>query len=72
LKPGQLLLLTRPEKLDIQSNTSEKYIYHEVKSTDTLYSISRNYEVTIKELMEWNNKKDFNLTVGEKLRIIRP
>jgi len=72
LKPGQLLLLTRPEKLDVQSNPSEKYIYHEVKSTDTLYSISRNYEVTIKELMEWNNKKDFNLTVGEKLRVIRP
>ncbi len=41
------------------------------KSSDTLYSIAREYGVTIKELMEWNQKKDFSLTVGEKLRIVK-
>jgi membrane-bound lytic murein transglycosylase D len=40
-----------------------------VKSTDTLYSVARKYNVTIKELMEWNNKKDFTLAVGEKLTV---
>ncbi|MGE0588017.1 MAG: LysM peptidoglycan-binding domain-containing protein [Cyclobacteriaceae bacterium] len=45
-------------------------ILHEVKMSDTLYSVSRQYGVTIKELMEWNSKKDFNLSVGEKLKIM--
>ncbi|MEQ8423178.1 MAG: LysM peptidoglycan-binding domain-containing protein [Cyclobacteriaceae bacterium] len=45
---------------------------HEVKSSDTLYSVARQYGVTIKELMEWNNKKDFSLSLGEKLRILQP
>jgi membrane-bound lytic murein transglycosylase D len=42
---------------------------HEVKPSDTLYSVARQYGVTIKELMDWNDKKDFSLTVGEKLRV---
>ena len=42
---------------------------HEVKPSDTLYSVSRQYGVTIKELIEWNDKKDFSLTVGEKLKV---
>jgi membrane-bound lytic murein transglycosylase D len=42
---------------------------HEVKSSDTLYSVARLYGVTIKDLMEWNDKKDFTLSVGEKLRV---
>jgi membrane-bound lytic murein transglycosylase D len=48
---------------------AKKEIEHEVRTTDTLYSIARKYGVTIKELMEWNNKKDFTLAIGEKLRI---
>jgi membrane-bound lytic murein transglycosylase D len=47
-------------------------IEHEVKASDTVYSIARKYGVTIKELMEWNNKKDFTLSVGEKLKVHRP
>lgn len=42
---------------------------HEVKASDTLYSVARQYGVTIRELMEWNGKKDFSLTVGEKLKV---
>jgi membrane-bound lytic murein transglycosylase D len=47
----------------------EESSVHEVKPTDTLYSVARQYGVTIKELMDWNEKKDFSLTVGEKLRV---
>jgi membrane-bound lytic murein transglycosylase D len=42
---------------------------HLVKVSDTLYSVARQYGVTIKELMEWNDKKDFSLSVGEKLKV---
>lgn len=42
---------------------------YEVKPADTLYSIARQHGVTIKELMDWNAKKDFSVTPGEKLKI---
>ena len=44
-------------------------VVHEVKSADTLYSIARQYGVTIKQLMDWNEKRDFELSVGEQLKI---
>lgn len=43
--------------------------FHEVKTSDTLYSVARQYGVTIKELMDWNSKTDFSLAVGEKLKV---
>ena len=42
---------------------------YEVKSSDTLYSIARQFGATIKEIMEWNNKSVLTVTTGEKLRI---
>jgi len=45
--------------------------FHDVKPSDTLYSVARQYGVTISQIMEWNGKKDFNLAVGEKLRVAR-
>ncbi len=45
---------------------------HEVKPTDTLYSVARQYGVTIREIMEWNGKKDFSLSIGEKLKVAAP
>jgi membrane-bound lytic murein transglycosylase D len=46
-------------------------VVHKVKPSDTLYGIARQYGITIKELMDWNNKTDFTLTIGEKLRILK-
>jgi membrane-bound lytic murein transglycosylase D len=50
-------------------DTTSEVAFHEVKSSDTLYSVARQYGVTIKELMDWNEKKDFALSVGEKLKV---
>jgi membrane-bound lytic murein transglycosylase D len=43
--------------------------FHEVKTSDTLYSVARQYGVTIKELMDWNGKTELSLSVGERLRV---
>jgi membrane-bound lytic murein transglycosylase D len=67
IRPGQVIKLEVPESPVIVA--AVKAIEHEVRTTDTLYSIARKYGVTIKELMEWNNKKDFSLAIGEKLTI---
>ncbi|MDQ2658464.1 MAG: LysM peptidoglycan-binding domain-containing protein [Bacteroidota bacterium] len=78
IKPGQVLKLSNGEDLMAraadaknQSSQAQDSIVHEVKTSDTLYSISRQYNVTIQEIMEWNEKKDFSLRTGEKLKILR-
>lgn len=77
IQPGQILKLPVRNKVASQELAhAEKMVlgaevFHEVKTSDTLYSIARQYSVTIKEIMEWNEKKDFSLSVGEKLKIIR-
>lgn len=76
IRPGQVLKLPSPQHGDETASKDEKPVVdiqflHEVKTSDTLYSIARKYNVTIKQIMEWNEKKDFSLTVGEKLKILR-
>lgn len=77
LKPGQVLKIAVNE--DVTANISEEEpiasvrasseTVHEVKLSDTLYSVARQYGVTIKDLMECNNKKDFSVSLGERLKI---
>lgn len=69
IKPGQVLKLRSPEEQAVSSTPKpvEVTIEHIVRTSDTLYSVARKYNVTIKELMDWNDKKDFSLSIGEKL-----
>ncbi|MBK5277704.1 MAG: LysM peptidoglycan-binding domain-containing protein [Bacteroidia bacterium] len=71
LKPGQVLKMASAS--DGIEGTSKGLVFtakvHEVQASDTLYSISRKYSISIKELMEWNKKGDLSLTVGEMLKI---
>jgi membrane-bound lytic murein transglycosylase D len=71
IRPGQVLKLSESQPIENNVVTPDKpsEVEHQVKATDTLYSIARQYGVTIKELMEWNNKKDFALSVGERLKV---
>ena len=70
IKPEQVLQLrTLPDTSTVRAEPAE--IIHEVQPSDTLYSVARKYGVTIKELMNWNSKSDFSLSVGEKLRVIQ-
>lgn len=78
IKPGQVLKLAGDEPPrgdqrvigEVESARASAF-FHEVKISDTLYGIARQYNVTIKQIMEWNEKKDFSLAVGEKLKILR-
>ena len=63
LKPGQVLKLMESKSVENLKN------YHEVQATDTLYGIARQYGLSVKELMDLNNKKDFDLKPGQKLLI---
>ncbi len=47
----------------------KKNIVHIVKKGDTLYSIGKNYNVSVAAIMAYNNMKVNSLSVGQKLRI---
>jgi membrane-bound lytic murein transglycosylase D len=66
IKAGQVLKVSAEQPLSERKSVE---VLHEVIASDTLYSISRKYGVTIKEIMDWNEKKDFSLSVGEKLKV---
>jgi membrane-bound lytic murein transglycosylase D len=68
LKIGQILKVSAEEPV-VQVVANERELVHEVQASDTLYSIARKYGVTIKEIMDWNQKKDFSLSVGERLKV---
>ena len=74
IKPGQVLKITQNDDMPVKESNPTKNSelkIHEVKSSDTLYSVARQYNVTIKEIMDWNNKSGFSLTLGEKLKIFQ-
>jgi len=72
LKPGQRIAIGQSAKISTseQPNVSNGSPgSHQVQKEDTLYSIARKYGLSIQELMELNNKKDFNIKEGEVLKV---
>jgi LysM repeat protein len=68
-KPVVVTAATMPANTGSALAASSGTTQHVVSSGESMYQISRKYNVTVNELMEWNNKSDFNLSPGEKLTI---
>lgn len=69
---GQRLTIIKVKQTNDQnqnSYSSLRFQTHTVKKEDTFYSIAREYGVSIKELMELNEKDDFTINEGEELKI---
>lgn len=49
------------------SEQNGRYRYHEVSAGESMYRVARMYNVTIKDIMQWNNKDNFDLREGEQL-----
>ena len=64
LKVGQVLRI--PDKSGI--NPDNMFMYT-VKKGDSLYSIASKYNTTVKDIMDLNNLKSTNLSIGQMLRI---
>ena len=54
----------KPLKMD-----SENFITHRVQSGESLWDISRQYGVTIEQIVEWNKKQTTKVKAGELLKI---
>ena len=50
-------------------NKTKKITYYKVKNGDTLYSISKKYDISIKELVKNNNLKNNTIYLGQELNI---
>ncbi len=63
--------IKREEKLEkaVAKKPKDKYEYHEVQKGDTLYSISKKYNIDFEELKKMNNKSDNSIYIGEKIRV---
>ena len=70
LKVGQKLNLTADREVTRKPSQQELFM-HEVQAGETMFQIARNHGVTIKELMEWNDKSSFDLVVGESLKVFK-
>ena len=49
--------------------TKNNIVRHTVVKGDTLYSISKKHNITVKELQNMNGLKDTSLSIGQELKI---
>ncbi|MFC5411038.1 LysM peptidoglycan-binding domain-containing protein [Larkinella bovis] len=50
---------------------SEEIVYHTVQKGETMFRISRQYGVTVDQIQDWNHLSGGNVTVGQRLKIIK-
>ncbi len=51
--------------------TGGKPVYHTVEKGDTMFSISKRYDVSISQIQEWNNLTDTGVQLGQRLKIVK-
>ncbi len=59
---GELISTTTEVSLD-----PAKLVYHEVGPKQTLFAISRMYDISIDDIQKWNKLSDYSISVGQKL-----
>ncbi len=53
------------------SNSSGEWISHKVKSGESLFSLSKQYDASIEDLIQWNALTSNNLKVGQSIKVGR-
>lgn len=59
----------KPSASNTNHTNSNKTLTHKVRKGDTLYSIAKRYNVTVKEIVSLNNIKGNHITLGQTLKI---
>lgn len=66
---GKSTSLSVGQKLKVASAPEAEYKVHTVKKGEGLWDIARQYNVTIEDIVKWNDLKDTKIKMGEKLKI---
>lgn len=76
LAAGQRLIVknggAEPASAIVAGAPGAGYSYHVVQPSETLYGISRKFDVTIDEIKEWNNLSGNTLSVGQSIIVGKP
>lgn len=73
LRPGQKLVIKKPAQqlAGADSNPISRAVHYTVKKGDSLFEISRKFNVSIADLRKWNDTgKDAYLQPGQKLKVL--
>lgn len=66
---GKPVLADEKPKSNPSSNETTSIKTHRVEKGDTLYSLSRKYQMTLEELKKMNNLNDSNISIGQILKV---
>ncbi len=74
LSVGQDVLIKKRNTLEAPKNLETKSIQatHTVAQKETLFSIARQYNITVQQLKEWNGIQENDLKIGQLLVIVPP
>ena len=59
----------KEQEEEFSPNEPDEIIFHVVEPGDTMYGIARKYDVPVKELLDLNQKENFDLKVGERIKL---
>ena len=66
---GKSTSLSVGQKLKVASAPEAEYKVHTVKKGEGLWDIARQYNVTIEDIVKWNDLNDTKIKMGERLKI---
>lgn len=70
IKVGQELIINGEAKEDKPDYESTTYV-HTVKTGETLYSISRKYNISVADLKEFNQMESDQVSIGQKIKLVK-
>lgn len=71
LKVGQKLIVPKFVVVKTEERDEKKYIYHDVQPKETLFSLSKKYNITIDDLLKYNPELKDGLKFGQVIKIPR-
>lgn len=73
LEPGQILRVPyNPKPKGNVPKMTSNGLVHIVSAQETLFGISRQYHVTVDDILKWNNMKTNTISIGQELIVQKP
>lgn len=72
---GQVLVVQKPKETvqnEVASEVDqpeEVFIDYVIKQGDTIYGVSKKFDVSVDDILKWNNKSTNSLSIGETIKI---
>ncbi|HJW17068.1 MAG TPA: LysM peptidoglycan-binding domain-containing protein, partial [Flavisolibacter sp.] len=67
--PSPATVIQKSSSAPVMYTQEIKPIFHKVQSKETLYAISRKYDVSVEDIIKWNELQSNDLKTGQQLRI---